>query len=92
MLEEVALEVYERLSVEPDGRILAVWKDGDITVEGLGYRGKRTPDGLVEPVVTYPAKALLSYEEVLYRLERALQRRGLLPPDGGGERPRRRRR
>ena len=91
MLEEVAREVYERLAKERDGRILAVWKDGSITVEGFGYRGKRTPDGIIEPVVTYPAKAPMSYEEVLERLERGLERRGLLPPAEGSERRRRRR-
>lgn len=79
VVEDVAREVFERLSRERDGTILAVWKDGEITVEDFGFRGRRTAAGRIEPIVTFPAKAPLTYYDVEQRLTAALQRRGLLP-------------
>lgn len=81
MVEDVAREVFERLPRERDGTVLAVWKDGTITVEDFGFRGRRTTSGRLEPIVTYPAKAPLSYYEVEQRLVAGLRRHGLLPPE-----------
>lgn len=79
VVEDVAREVFERLSRERDGTILAIWKDGSVTVEDFGFRGRRTATGRIEPVITFPSKSPLTYHEVEQRLTAALQRRGLLP-------------
>ena len=80
-VEEVAREIYERLSQELDGMVIAVWADGTVEVVGFGFRGRRDAEGAWhEPVATYPAKSPMSYREVLERLERGLQKHGHLPP------------
>ncbi|MGE5595921.1 MAG: hypothetical protein ACM3S1_07795 [Hyphomicrobiales bacterium] len=79
-VEAVAEDVYRMMRENRYGTVIAVWKDGSITVEGFAFRGRRQPDGArIEPIVTYPSKASLTYREVLERLIAGLQRHGLLP-------------
>ncbi|MCK9520660.1 MAG: hypothetical protein M0R74_16795 [Dehalococcoidia bacterium] len=75
-LDDVATELYSRLRTERDGRVLAVWLDGTITVEPFSFRdGRRHPGGEWEPVLlSLPAKAPLSFREIMDRLQLALAR------------------
>jgi hypothetical protein len=79
-----AHEIYARLEEARLGTVLAVWKDGGVSFEGLGFQGRRTKDGDREqPLVTFVAGSGLSYHQILQRLAQALRVHGLLPAEPG---------
>lgn len=81
-VEGICREVYDSLAVTRAGMVLAIWRDGSVTTEGFGFRGRRRSDGsLIEPVASFPGRASLTYYEVLQRLLAGFRRHGLLPPE-----------
>jgi hypothetical protein len=75
-LESIASELYNRIRTERDGRVLAVWFDGSITVESFAFRDGRwlAREGWEPALLSIPAKAPLSYREILDRLQIAIAR------------------
>jgi hypothetical protein len=67
-LEALARSAYGALAQQPAGTILAVWHDGSFTREGFGFRWRQADGKMIEPVVTFPSKSAISYEELRRRL------------------------
>lgn len=81
-VEGISREVFDALADTRAGMVLAIWRDGSVTAEGFGFRGRRRSDGtIIEPVASFPGRASLTYFEVLQRLLAGFRRHGLLPPE-----------
>lgn len=80
LLEDVVDEVAGRIWTERAGSVLAIWADGRMTVEGLGFYGHRRADGTWSvPLASFPALRPVTHEQIETRLMRQLRRHGLMP-------------
>lgn len=79
VLEDVVDDVAEPVRTGRAGLVVAVWADGRVTVEGLGFYGHRRDDGSWSvPVASFPTLKPIAREEVHARLLLGLKRHGLL--------------
>jgi hypothetical protein len=74
----IARWACDALSGMRAGTIVAVWADGSMSSEGLGFQGRRDSGRVLEPVATFPAGSMLSFHEIHATLLAAYEKHGLL--------------
>jgi len=81
-----APEIYAQLEEARLGTVLAVWKDGGVSFEGLGFQGRRTGTGSSRSSRSSPAR-----DSATTRSASASPRRCAFtvcfPPNPGSARP-----
>ena len=85
-IDELASRVGEALSGLRTGSVLAVWSDGSLTEHGFAFWGERLPDGSRRvPLATFVrGVSLPSPLEIVAKLRRGLERRGLIAREPAG--------
>jgi len=85
-IDEVAARVREALDRLPAASVLAVWSDGSLTEHHFAFWGERLPDGSRRvPLATFVRGVNLpSPLEIVAKLKRGLELRGLVPREPTG--------
>ena len=79
IVEDVAEEIAQRIWTERGGMVLAVWLDGRVTVEGLGFYGYRQADQRWSvPLATFTTLGEVSSDEIQARIIEGLERHGIM--------------
>ena len=77
-LDDLTACVAARLRVARGVTVFALWRDGSVTEEGLGFRKRGQADGRMdEPLATFVSGRALTSETIRERIAEAMRRRGL---------------